>query len=334
MTITLTEQEESALWEEAEQVIPPRSDPDCGSWLQGIPKQFGNGYNLDIALHPDCWLTICHHSLRDHLCIRYPESAHPVQFAVMLSGSILDSQGGMLDSEHVMISGSGVQAEIAGLSLSDQPHLLINLELSPDRLMALFPNAQGELPAELKFLVQENDWQTLIYPKTNPAIQRVAYEMLQCPYQGAAKRLYLQGKSQELMMLILAPIVAEQGNPKPPPRMKPMTITQLYAARDLLKLRFEQPPSLSELANQVWVSERTLQRGFQELFGTTVMGYVAEQRLRQAERLLQQRTLSVTEVAHRVGYSHLGHFATAFKRQFGITPSECLGGKTRDLSSL
>lgn len=35
----------------------------------------------------------------------------------------------------------------------------------------------------------------------------------------------------------------------------------------------------------------------------------------------------LTEVAHCLGYSHLGHFAAAFKYKFGITPSECLLGK-------
>ncbi|WP_322742553.1 helix-turn-helix domain-containing protein [Gloeocapsopsis crepidinum] len=35
----------------------------------------------------------------------------------------------------------------------------------------------------------------------------------------------------------------------------------------------------------------------------------------------------MAEVAHRVGYSHQGRFAEAFKRRFMITPSECLFGK-------
>ena len=72
------------------------------------------------------------------------------------------------------------------------------------------------------------------------------------------------------------------------------------------------------------LSDRTLQRGFQSLFGTTVVGYLAEQRLLQAEQLLRERSMTVTEVAHRFGYGHLGRFAAAFKRKFGITPSGTL----------
>jgi AraC-like DNA-binding protein len=49
--------------------------------------------------------------------------------------------------------------------------------------------------------------------------------------------------------------------------------------------------------------------------------------MEQAELLLREKKLSVAEVSNLVGYSHLGYFAKVFKRQFGITPSECLAGK-------
>jgi AraC-like DNA-binding protein len=57
-----------------------------------------------------------------------------------------------------------------------------------------------------------------------------------------------------------------------------------------------------------------------------VVGYLAQLRLDKAEKLLRQGDRKVAEVANLVGYGHLGHFATAFKRRFGITPSQCLAG--------
>ncbi|WP_289500410.1 helix-turn-helix transcriptional regulator [Gloeocapsopsis sp. IPPAS B-1203] len=66
------------------------------------------------------------------------------------------------------------------------------------------------------------------------------------------------------------------------------------------------------------------------MFQTTVVGYLTQQRLEQAERLLRQGDCTVAEVATLVGYGHLGHFATAFKRRFGMTPSQCLAGRRVD----
>ena len=93
---------------------------------------------------------------------------------------------------------------------------------------------------------------------------------------------------------------------------------------------FEELSTLPQLAQQVGVSQRTLQRGFPALFKTTVMGYLIQQRLDRAARLLREGKHKVAEVAILVGYGNLGHFSVAFKRKFGITPTQCLEGKKAD----
>ena len=75
------------------------------------------------------------------------------------------------------------------------------------------------------------------------------------------------------------------------------------------------------------VSDRTLQRGFGRLFGTTVFGYLTDQRMKRAERWLREGNRTVLEVAIMTGYSNPTHFSVAFKRKFGISPSQCLLGK-------
>lgn len=273
MTVTLTAQEEDDLWAEAAQHNPPQLDSDSGFEMCEIPQKLGKGYDLVVEIYSECWLRIERHQYCETVQTKHPEANHGLQFGVLLSGVNPDSQGGALGNGRTMISGSGVQREISSTNFSTQPYLGINLEMSAECLTTFFPDENGQLPAELSFLVRGNDWQTLIYPKTNPAIQNVAWQMIHCPYEGAAKRLYLQAKSLELMALQLAPIVADRGNPKPPSRMKSTTTARIYEARDILRRRLENPPSSLKLATLVGLSDRTLQRGFQKLFGTTVVGY-------------------------------------------------------------
>ncbi|MEH2424796.1 MAG: helix-turn-helix domain-containing protein [Nostoc sp.] len=49
--------------------------------------------------------------------------------------------------------------------------------------------------------------------------------------------------------------------------------------------------------------------------------------LARTEQLLRSANLTVAEVANLLGYAQQGHFGAAFKRRFGITPSECFFGK-------
>ena len=46
--------------------------------------------------------------------------------------------------------------------------------------------------------------------------------------------------------------------------------------------------------------------------------------MEKAELLLREGKLSIGEVANLMGYSNLSYFSAAFKRQFGITPSQCI----------
>jgi AraC-like DNA-binding protein len=58
-----------------------------------------------------------------------------------------------------------------------------------------------------------------------------------------------------------------------------------------------------------------------------VFGYLTNQRMEKAKKLLCSGQFLITEVAMMVGYSSSSHFTAAFKRQFGITPRECAAGK-------
>ncbi len=46
------------------------------------------------------------------------------------------------------------------------------------------------------------------------------------------------------------------------------------------------PPSLIELARQVGINECTLKRGFRQIFGNTMFGYLHDYRMEQARQLL------------------------------------------------
>ncbi|MHC5732698.1 MAG: AraC family transcriptional regulator, partial [Nostoc sp.] len=75
----------------------------------------------------------------------------------------------------------------------------VDIHMPPELLRNFFPTKDGKMPPELDFLVKGNDWQTLLYPRTTPAIQGVAQQIINCPYQGITKRIYLQGKVMELI---------------------------------------------------------------------------------------------------------------------------------------
>lgn len=76
--------------------------------------------------------------------------------------------------------------------------------------------------------------------------------------------------------------------------------------------------SLNDWAAQLHISAKTLQRDFERAFAMTFSAWRTRIRMRAASAMLVD--LSVTETAHRVGYSSASAFVAAFTREFGTTP--------------
>lgn len=101
MTLTLTAQEEDDLWDEAAQHNPPQLDPNSSIEIYKMPQELGKGHNLFVELYPDCWLMIWNREYRETVQTKQPEWQHPLQFGVLLSGMVPDSQGGVLGNGEI-----------------------------------------------------------------------------------------------------------------------------------------------------------------------------------------------------------------------------------------
>ena len=80
--------------------------------------------------------------------------------------------------------------------------------------------------------------------------------------------------------------------------------------------------SLDDIARRVASSRRQLQRAYSEIGGTTFREHLTRVRMERAAELLATSGLTVREVAFRVGYRQPAQFAKAFRRHFGVAPSD------------
>jgi YesN/AraC family two-component response regulator len=92
-------------------------------------------------------------------------------------------------------------------------------------------------------------------------------------------------------------------------------------AMGLIQQRYWERFSLADLAGQVGMSKYRLSHRFREVLGVTFREYLLRVRLERAKVLLAAGHLSITEVAHDVGFGDLPRFDKMFKRYTGLTPS-------------
>jgi AraC-like DNA-binding protein len=80
--------------------------------------------------------------------------------------------------------------------------------------------------------------------------------------------------------------------------------------------------SLDDIARRVASSRRQLQRAYAEIGHTTFRDHLTAVRMERAADLLGRRSVTVREVANRVGYRQPAQFAKAFRRHLGVAPSD------------
>jgi len=79
-------------------------------------------------------------------------------------------------------------------------------------------------------------------------------------------------------------------------------------------------PTLTELSKKYNTTPNKLNQYFINQYNETVYSFLSNQRLEQAYQALTKTNIPMKTLAHKIGYSHVNHFITAFKRKFGVTP--------------
>jgi AraC-like DNA-binding protein len=84
--------------------------------------------------------------------------------------------------------------------------------------------------------------------------------------------------------------------------------------------------SIEDLAADMGLSRVQLYRKVKALTGCTPVDLLRKARLSQAQKLLQETTLSVSEVAYQVGFASPSYFTKCYKDEFGTVPGETRKG--------
>ncbi len=91
---------------------------------------------------------------------------------------------------------------------------------------------------------------------------------------------------------------------------------------------FGEPISVSAAARLAGMSPAQFTRLFKRAAGMTFVAYLTHIRVAEAARLLKGGTLTISEIASRVGFADQSYLDRRFKKAFGATPRDFRGGAT------
>ena len=203
--------------------------------------------------------------------------------------------------------------------------LIFSIYITPARLLEYFNGKFDVGPYEFRDIVAGSD-QTGFFHTARVSGQMVAAidQILNCPYSGAMRRLFIESKAMELIAYKIDQMVQTRSTQQGALPLKIHEYERIKQAAGILAANPEAPPGLFDLAKAVGTTHTQLNIGFKKMYGATAFGYLRQIRLEKAKQLLESGRLNVTLAAYEVGYNSVPSFSKAFSNHFGMSPAACL----------
>ncbi|MHC5771005.1 MAG: AraC family transcriptional regulator [Nostoc sp.] len=326
--ITQTEYDE--FWEKARECGEIPWQGNDFERRQIIPKQLGQGELRIIDLYPGLSIQIATYHFWRPVRLDY----HCIGDEVLLSNFYLAGDrriinpGIQFEEDRAETTGETClcyikEARSIEYFPAEQTLKSVGISVDLERLRS-FGMTWDNAPFPLRSLIEGKSAQSFhqTLNQSTPAMQQALQQILNCPYQGVFKRMYLEGKVLELLVFQFEQLQRKQKASSANLNFRFADIERLHLAKAIIQQQLEHPPTLLDLARLVELNDFKLKQGFRHLFGTTVFGYLQTCRMEQAQQLLSDRSLTIALVAQRVGYASPSQFCHAFKRHFGMTPSD------------
>lgn len=207
--------------------------------------------------------------------------------------------------------------------------LPINLEMGPKTWMLSiimsirkFHSLFSREADFIHFLTAENkDKKYYAQEGISPAIAVILSQMMSYNLHPSIKPLYYRAKAYELMALYFnrseefdieqCPFLADEQN-----------VQRIRKAKEIIIARMAEPPTLSELAEEIGLSLKKLKEGFKQIYGDSVYSFLFDYKMEYARKMLETNQYNVNEVGLKVGYSTASHFIAAFRKKYGTTPKK------------
>ncbi len=233
------------------------------------------------------------------------------------TGSLMVEQGGNITEvkagNYVFVK-RNCTAKITKLSDGDTPYRGINLTLHRPQLKEYFGRLNKErVPKDIKPISEA----ATILPKTIEMDSLFASFVAYVDNNHELSEELLKMRVTEAIMALLS------ISPEFYPTLFDFNETWKIDIMDFMEENFTEDLTMEEFASYTGRSLATFKRDFAKISDVTPQKWLIERRLKKAQEMLSTGKATSADVYYLVGFKNRSHFSVAFKKRFGISPSQC-----------
>lgn len=299
--------------------------------MQIEQKQFDRIYNSQIINLPNIKITSNQSSFKEKIILHETAETSPFQrvedvvLTFIIDGQINSSYQGIngnwlstSKSCTLIYAPNDNEHRVAGNQNVDSVSIGINKQFFQD---LIHPGDQWMENISNKIEKKQSFSFSKIIYKLTPEMFSILHQIRTTKLTGSLKILYLQGLMSELMMLQFSEIMSAQSSAYNV-GIKETDKYKIHELKNYIDTHYLESQSLDSLARLSGLNSFKLKSGFKAMYQKSVFEYIRGLRMEYAFKLLMDGSCNITEVAYVLGYEHVQHFSTAFKKHFGTSPGK------------
>lgn len=155
----------------------------------------------------------------------------------------------------------------------------------------------------------------------SPSTVSIVDQLITCKFPEPIRSLYIKAKTIELICDVVSQINKLPARGLVRIRASQSKPQAIESAASIYRREIYKPPTIEQLATRVGLNRNDLTKGFRDMFGITPYNYGLMVRMEQAQSLLRDGRLSISEIARRVGYEGYSSFSRAYQAHYGHRPA-------------
>ncbi|NLP35536.1 MAG: AraC family transcriptional regulator [Clostridiales bacterium] len=199
---------------------------------------------------------------------------------------------------------------------SNELHMGISDTINMEALVIIF---------EMKSFSKEVAEYNVIFKSLIEADQKLNDLCTEIYEEGEQKKLgyklAMKGMIYELISYLLRNYVVESQSAWENTRRN-KNLKRLNTVLQYIQDHYNETITNRELADLIHVSEYRFCHIFKESMGQSPLSYINEVRLKKAYSLLEQKTMTISEIASIIGFKDYNNFGRQFRKYYGFPPSK------------
>lgn len=187
-----------------------------------------------------------------------------------------------------------------------------------EQIVEACKEVQLRVPEEVAILGVDND--EFVCNFVQPPLSSIAINAEVAGYEAAALLDKLMfGRSIRKTVITVKPthVVTRQSTD-----IMAIHDPEICKALHFIRRNANRPIGVPKVVDAVLTSRRALERKFRQTLGRSVNDQIRKIRTEQIAKLLIDTNLTISEIAHKMGFHRIDHICRYFKREFKVTPRE------------